>query len=178
MAWTSPMTFVDGVPLTASQLNTYLRDNMNETEGAIAANTDGILISAGPNKIVERVGGTNTISTGESTTSTSYTDLATVGPTVTCNTGTRAFYFATSQISLNVSGASIQVGLEVSGQTTKPAATVMTMDGFDEDKSQRWGNCGFFEDLVPGENTFTLKYRVPSGNTGAFSDRSLTIMPF
>lgn len=178
MAWTAPMTFVDGTPLTASQLNIYLRDNMNETEAAKATSKGGLMISTALNRIEERSGGSHIINTGEETTSTSYTDLETVGPTVTCNTYTRAMVFVNSQISLNVSGASIQIGIEVSGQTTKTAETVMTMDGFGEDKPQRFGSAMFHEDLTPGENTFTMKYRVPSGNTGTFSERSLVVIPF
>lgn len=178
MAWTAPMTFVDGTPLTAGQLNIFLRDNMNETEAAKATTRGGLMISTDLNEIEERTGGSHIVNTGEETTSTTYTDLETVGPTVTCRTDTRAMLFVNSQISLNVSGASIQIAVEITGETSKPAETVLTMDGFGEDKAQRFGSAAFHEDLTPGVNTFTMKYRVVSGNIGTFSERSLVVIPF
>lgn len=42
MAWTDPPTFSNGVTLTASQLNQYLRDNLNYLKGIV----DGVTFSA------------------------------------------------------------------------------------------------------------------------------------
>lgn len=178
MTWTAPMTFVDGAALTASQLNTYLRDNMNETEVAKATSAGGLFISSGPNEIVERVGGSSVVDEQEDTTSTTYTNLATVGPSITCNTGTRAFWFVSCQMASASVAVSLQVGLEITGKTNQAAATVMEVDGLTANHAVTFGNCGFYETLVPGESTFTMKYQVPSGATGTFGNRSLTVIPF
>ncbi len=180
MTWTTPMTFVDGNALTAAQLNTYLRDNLLETEAAKATTFGGLMIGAGPNSIVERFGGSDFIGDAETTTSTTYADLATVGPTVTCTTGTRAFLFMTCATSTNVASVSTNMACEVSGQTSKPASDIGScqMDGLAIDKAMHIGICGFFEDLVPGENTFTAKYKCLSGNIATFANRALTVMPF
>lgn len=180
MAWTAPMTFVDGTALTATQLNTYLRDNMMETEVAKATTFGGIMVSTGVNQITERVGGSDFIDDTQTTTSTTYTDLSTVGPTVTCTTGTKALFFMTCSMAVNVANLSANMALEVSGASTKAASDVGSsqIDGLTADKAMRIGICGFFEDLVPGENVFTAKYKCLSGNTATFGDRALTVIPF
>lgn len=179
MAWTAPMTFVDGTALTAAQLNIYLRDNMNETEAAKATTAGGLFIAAGPNEILERVGGSQHIDESETTTSTSFTNLATVGPQVTCTTGTRAFYFITAEISNNTANMHSLMAIEISGKTSQSPtdAGSLQIDGITADKSNRIGICGFYEELVPGENVFTAKYRT-GGGTATFGDRSLTVIPF
>lgn len=53
MAWTAPITFVNGM-LPASQLNQMLRDNMNETAPAKATTAGGYFASSGVNTIAER----------------------------------------------------------------------------------------------------------------------------
>lgn len=179
MAWTAPMTFVDGTALTATQLNTYLRDNFMETEVAKATSAEGMFIATGLNSIIQRVGGSAFIDEAETTGSLTYTDLATVGPEISCNTGTRAFFFMTSFMSISSTSAASFMALEVSGQTTKPAADLgaAQVDGLGNDTGMRMGIAGFFEDLVPGDNFFTCKYKVDQG-TGTFSDRALTVIPF
>lgn len=180
MAWSAPMTFVDGTALAASQLNVYLRDNMMETEAAKATTFGGLFISNGPNEIVERVGGSDFISEAETTNSTGYVSLPTDGPKIVCNTGTRAFYFMTAQISVDVANLSANMSIEVSGQTQSPAADTgsLQIDGLTIDKPMRIGICGFYQDLVPGENTFTCRYKCLSGSNATFSDRALTVLPF
>lgn len=180
MVWTAPMTYTDGTPLTAAQLNLHLRDNLMETEVAKATTFGGIFISKGPNSIVERFGGSAFIDESEGTTSTTYTDLATVGPTITCNTGTRAFYFLSCCMSIQVANVSSNMSVEVSGKTNQAASDIgsLQIDGLTVDKSMRMGICGFFENLVPGENTFTAKYKCLSGSNAIFADRALTVIPF
>jgi hypothetical protein len=178
MAWTTPMTFVDGAPLTAAQLNTYLRDNMNETEVAKATTMGGLFIAEGANKIVERFGGSSTVDDQEDTTSTTFTDLETVGPTVTCNTGTRALYFVSCQIANTNANQSGHVGIQISGATNVATFSALQIDGIAADKANMFGTCGFWDDLVPGENTFKLQYLFTNGLKGSFANRSLTIIPF
>lgn len=54
MAWTAPITFVNGVPLTAEMLNASLRDNMNEMATAKALIANSYFVSNGTNNITSR----------------------------------------------------------------------------------------------------------------------------
>lgn len=54
MTWVSPITFVDGDPLTAAQINTFLRDNLNACAPGIASQRGNLMVSAGKNAVAER----------------------------------------------------------------------------------------------------------------------------
>ena len=177
MAWTAPMTFTDGSPLTAAQLNTHLRDNLAETAPAKATTEGGYFTSTGPNSITERLTVSAIVPNLDTTTSTSYTDLAaTYGPEVTARTGSKAFVIISglmrvdqgttqvSRMSYEVSGASsIQAGDQYSIRNSGGAAIMPSF-------------CHVVENLTPGNNTFTAKYRV-SSSTGEFSTRRITVFP-
>ena len=60
--------------------------------------------------------------TSQTTTSTSYTDLATVGPAVTVTTGTSAIVLITTQASPSVQGPNACMSCAVSGATTIAAS--------------------------------------------------------
>ncbi len=49
MAWTAPITFTSGSVLTAAQLNTYLRDNLNETAPAKFTAAGQLFVSTAAN---------------------------------------------------------------------------------------------------------------------------------
>lgn len=180
MAWTTPMTFVSNTVLTAAQLNTNLRDNLMETEAAKAAIPGGLFISTGVNAIEERAGGSANVSTSETTTSTSYTDLTTTGPTLTVNTATRAFVFLTVAMQVDTDNVSANMTLDISGATQIAASDTgsVGIDGLTNGKTARMGICNFYDNLTPGVNVFTCKYKSASGNVATFSDRNLTIIPF
>ena len=115
------------------------------------------------------------IDTDQCTTSTTYTDLATAGPSVTVETGTKAL------VSLYCHARQAAVvqfnlmGFAVSGATTLAAsdnlAALATTDLID--------GCAatfFVTGLTPGINTFTAKFRV-SGGTGCFQRRHIIVLP-
>lgn len=54
MAWTVPVDFHDGDPLTAAQLNTFVRDNFLETGPGKATMESRMLVTENVNHIVER----------------------------------------------------------------------------------------------------------------------------
>jgi hypothetical protein len=125
--------------------------------------------------------GTASIGTVESTSSGTYTDLATVGPTVTVtigNTG-KAWVAVNAQMagtapnggsmSFAVSGASSVIASDFnaffaqmpgSGAFTIQASSLVLLTG-----------------LTPGVNTFTAKYRVNAG-TASFADRTIIVQPY
>lgn len=176
MAWSAPMTFVANTALTAAQLNTYLRDNMLETAPAKATTAGYHFVSTGPNSIAERAIVGDWIQTSESTSETSYADLTTVGPSVTCVTGTKAIYMMSARISNNGSSNSTRASIEISGATSIEAgdARELTLDLPTTDQN-KVGTCYFEDGLTPGTNTFTMKYRVTAG-TGTFAERHLIVI--
>ena len=118
-----------------------------------------------------------TLGTNQTTTSTSYTDLATVGPSVTLTTGTKALVIISTYIQNAVSNRDTYASWEVSGASTVAAADSWGM--------LVWANASGIQisasrvhlitGLTPGSNTFTMKYRVSAG-TGAFSQRHITVL--
>lgn len=179
MAWTAPMTAVSGSVYTAAQFNTFVRDNLNETAPAKATTAGGYFVTTSLNEITERVGARQTVVTSETTTSTSYTDLATVGPTVTVTTGPLALVLWGAQMTNNTANASSRTSVEVSGASTSAADDVrgLAFDPVSAGGVFQASHAVFYDDLTPGSNTFTLKYRVGAG-TGTFSRRRLIVLPY
>lgn len=181
MVWTTPKTFSTGDSLTSEDLNVYLRDNFNETAPAKAKEAGGFFVVADFHEIMERrVHQDFNLHTG-STTSTSYGDLTGsygTGPTVTVDTGTTALVIMGAHLWNSTAGATVLMGHEVTGDSTlgagdslallfEPASATQTL------ASSYWA---LREDLTPGTNTFTAKYRVTSG-TGSFIRRRLMVIP-
>ena len=171
------MTFAANSALTAAQLNTYLRDNLNETAPAKATTPGGYFVSTALNAIAERVGQRQTIFTSETTTSTAYTDLTTNGPTVTATTAGLALVIWTAQLSNSGTGFS-RCSIEVTGAGSSAAsdARCIAFSANANDVLQS-AMAVFYDDLTPGSNTFTMKYKVSSG-TGTFSNRRLIVLPY
>jgi hypothetical protein len=179
MAWTSPMTFVANNVLTASQLNTHLRDNMLEMAPAKATTDAGSLfMSQGPNRLEERVTKYQRVSTSQTTKSTNFTDLPTIGPRVTVETGTRALVFISCGFSTDTDRADQCVGFAISGETDKDASDnkSMAISGFSINNIVRFGTTLYVNDLNEGLNTFTLKYKTSEG-TATFLDRFIGVLP-
>lgn len=178
MTWTSPMTFTANTVLTAAQLNTHLRDNLLETAPSKATTATGYFCATGANSIAERIMKSAQVLTAETTASTAYVDLATLGPAVTCDTSLTALVFVT--VGLRQSAAAtgiVYADYEVTGATSRSPS-----DGTSAYFSPPSGNphcrttAVHMADLTSGSNTFTMKYRCDSG-TGDFRNRRITVMP-
>lgn len=176
MAWTTPLTAVANAMFTAEDWNLYVRDNLNVTAPGIASTAGRILVTGGANQVVERAIPDDIVEGGQSTTSTSYTDLTTVGPTVTLTTGTQAFVAISAQLNNDTADATSYVAFNVTGATTSGAsdanAIQLTVDSANQDVRTSVYN---LIALTPGENTFTMVYRVSSG-TGVFRRRRIQVM--
>lgn len=122
----------------------------------------------------------NKTGTGETTSSTSYANLKTHGPSVTIATGTQALVFFGSLMGHQTSNAGSFCSVAVSGATTLAASDdwSLTDDGHTaasgDDNMRRLSGHKMFTGLTAGDNTFTMKYRVGSG-TGQFNYRSLVV---
>lgn len=171
------MTAVANSVFTAAQFNTHVRDNLNESAPAKATTAGRIFVATGANAIAERQIATATVATSQSTTTTSYTDLTTVGPSQAVTTGANAIALISSEIASDTSGARSFVGVAVSGATTVAASDddCLRYQAASAFNSHRGTTAVMFTSLTPGSNTFTMKYRVDSG-TGTFQRRRLIVI--
>ena len=179
MAWTAPMTAIVGAVLTASQWNATVRDNLLETAVAKAANEGGYFIATGVNSLVQRTKGTATINTFETSTSTTFTDLTTVGPSVTVTTGTSALVLWSANARNNTAANYTYCSVEVTGASTVTAHDdrAFGADLSAADEETQLGTQYMYTGLNPGSNTFTMRYRV-QGGTGRWGRRHLIVIPF
>lgn len=181
MAWTAPMTAVTGNVFTAAQFNQHVRDNLNTTAPAQATTAGRILVATGANTVTERNPSVGYLEDEESTATTTYVDLATVGPAVTVTTGTKAMITTGAGCSNNTLGLASRVAVAVSGATTIAAAdadSYLEESGNVSDQFQ--GTWTYITTaLNAGSNTFTNKYRTSAGGgTSTFSRRLVTVVPF
>lgn len=180
MAWTTPMTATANSAFTAAQFNTHVRDNLLETAPAKASVTGRLIVTTGANSIAERECKQHTVNTSQTTTSSSFTDLSTVGPTVTVTTGTKAICWASAQMANSLANVVTQMSVAVSGASSISADNTRDLynDGLGAGNANRASVAIMFDDsdgLTAGSNTFTMKYRVNTG-TGTFYDRNLIVM--
>lgn len=150
MTWTSPDAHVWATNeiLTAANMNTYIRQNLDFLAGSIGA----------------------TVATSESTASGTYVDLATTGPSITVVTLTTALVIVSCGVA---NGA---MSFAVSGATTiAPVdATCFSVSG--TSVSVQGSFLAFLAGLTAGANTFTAKYRSNSGTAG-FNNRNIVVIP-
>lgn len=173
------MTAVAGSTFTAAQFNLYVRDNLNETAPAKATSAGQFFVSTAANAIAARQLVGAVVATSQTTTTTSYTNLATVGPTVTCATSNRAVVFFASEISNSGTAGASSVSVDVTGATTIGASNAWraVQDGVAASNVNRVGVAHLFTSLNAGNNTFTMKYLAGSG-TATFGNREIIVLPF
>lgn len=180
MVWTAPMTAVAGDIFKASQFNTHVRDNLLETALGvpIPPATDGYFyVTTGANSLSASTPRVAFINTSETTASTTYTDLATVGPTLTDLTvNAKALVSFGARLS-NSAGTAARMSVEWSNDSGVVGAASDTRAVANSASNPFQIGSHFVIDLVPGTYTFTCKYRVVSG-TGTFLYRNLFIFPF
>lgn len=177
MVWNAPKTWASNDVLTALDMNTYLRDNMNLTCPAVAEKENQYFVAAGENIVAAREYGYRYFDAVESTTSTSYADLGTFGPSVEVETGPGGAICmwavqvgsvsATSLVSVEITG-------DAAGDSDAAAADERALTA--TNAVYQAMNVVYYTDLTPGTNTFTLKYRVSSG-TSKFRRRRILVLP-
>jgi hypothetical protein len=178
MVWSAPMTAVANTVFSAAQFNTFVRDNLNETAPAKSTTASAHFVVSGVNEISERITDGTIVLTSQTTGSTSFTDLATIGPSVTVDTGPHALVLTHCQLSNSGAGVSY-AGVEVTGASSVAPALNRSINAFNSAGvgagTAVWYSGGLT--LTPGSNTFTMKYKVSSG-TGTFADRRIIVVPF
>ena len=116
-----------------------------------------------------------TVSANESTNSTGYTNLTTVGPAVTVTTGTAALVIV-SFLSSEFSYSGQNMSFAISGATTLAAndanaASLTVNSAADMNYSK-----ASYVTLTAGSNTFTAKYRCPGNSTRGFANRQIFVI--
>ncbi len=178
MAWTAPMTAVAGAIFSAAQFNQYVRDNLNETAPAKATAASQIFVSTGVNTIVARTPASASVLTSQSTATTTYTDLTTIGPSISLMTGTIAIVFFAASVANNTNNSASLCSVAVSGASTVAASDnwCLLFDGNAANQFSRAGTTHVFTGLTAGTNTFTMKYRAGSA-TATFQNREINVLP-
>lgn len=134
---------------------------------------------------------TDFVQTQETTTSSLYTDLSTVGPRVTnvnISESGKAVVWIAALVEANTTtggtAVSADMGFEVSGATSRAAGSLgqfLTQANFDqtEDTSNtaRMGVTAVVTDLNPGLHNFTAKYRRAQGTAPVpFASRTIVVL--
>ena len=156
MAWTNPALhiFTTGEVVTASTMNTYIEANL--------AFLGGTLGSA--------------VLTAETTSSTTYTDLTTVGPSVTVTTQTTAVVVVAAAHTATSVAFVGTMSYAVSGSSSIAAsdATALFIAPPTSSLPTAASMVSFISGLTPGSNIFTAKYR--TNGTSTFQDRSIIVI--
>lgn len=177
MAWTAPTTWVANQTLTAALLNTHLRDNFLELDAAKITGYGSYVVSTGANALSQRTYDTQTLATSQTLTTNVYTDLATVGPTVTLTTGIGAIVLFGCGLGNSTLNATVRASYAVSGATTSAADDdrEVLLEGISGSNNLRLSTVDFRDDLTAGSNTFTMKYRT-SAATATYYDRFIAVI--
>ena len=176
MAWTAPMTAVDNTAFFAAEFNTHVRDNLLETAPAKASAVGSFFVGVGTNEISERTPATGFVVTSQTTTSTTFTDLGTVGPSVTLTTGTAALVILGCSLGNTTTNISSYMSFEAPGYAATGNRAVGKTSQTAANMRLHASNYIWLDALTPGSNTFTAKYSV-TGGTGTFANRALTVIP-
>jgi hypothetical protein len=180
MAWVTPGTAVTNATYTAAQHNAWVRDNLLETLVAKVTAAGQIGVSTGPNALSARgLGGSRVTGGPQTTSSAAFTDMTTVGPTVTLTTGTTALVLTTSFVMNTTAGQGGYMGYTVSGASTIAAdatRALRIMSGAASERA-RLTAATWQTGLNAGSNTFTARYAVVASGTAEFDEREIIVLP-
>ena len=137
------------------------------------------------NKSQQNLGATRAyIATGESTTSTStYVDLTTVGPSVTVTIGSngQALLSMTAEMTNSTSGNYAEMSVVASGANTITIGTnpyrLFAQATANNQPDNKYTYTTLLTGLTPGSTTFKIQYRTITGGTASFQYRELTVVP-
>lgn len=122
------------------------------------------------------------VATSQTTSSGSYTDLATVGPSATVTIGQNGLALVSIYASLDSGtvGNRPNMAFEMSGANTASANAAMSIQGVAASGAtqQRFGATFLLTGLNPGDTTFTAKYQRASGTGDSiFANRRIVVVP-
>lgn len=118
-----------------------------------------------------------TVVTSQTTASTTYTDLATVGPAVTVATGTKALVTIGASFAHGSTNGIAYMAPAVSSATTLAASDNLAavFQAYVGTAQGQFCNQFLITGLTGGSNIFTAKYRTPGG-TATYALRWITVV--
>ncbi len=168
-------------PPASTQPLTSVTHDATLTGSGTASSPLGVNVNALPQPLTGTQGAT--VAAQEDTTSTSYADLDTPGPSVTTTIALsgRALVTVTGFMNNNNGINGCFMGFEVSGATSRgPSDTQsLSLQGGDSALAATGIQASvtyLVTGLTPGSNTFTAKYRV-GGGLGTFVNRHIIVIP-
>lgn len=179
MAWTAPRTWVTSEVVSAAIMNTHVRDNLLETAPAKATAASQLFVATAAGAIASRSFSQDFENVAETTASTSYGSLATVGPQIALTTGSNALIFMSARMSNDTAGAECYMDFAISGASSRSALdhTGICITSNAANDIYRVGTTHLVTSgLTAGSNTFTAQYRVSAG-TGTFDERRMIVLP-
>lgn len=153
---------------------------MLQTGPALMSAAGQLLLGTAANAMAARTPDVDLIATSESTTSTSYTALATAGPICTCTTGTKAFVIISATYTNATIGNSATMSFAVSSATTLASSDSwsLSMTPYASNVFHTGSRGLMMEGLTGGSNVFTSQYKTVTGATNAnFRSRDMTVIP-
>lgn len=161
MSWTAPRSWVVGEIVTAALLNTHIRDNEIDLDARTTMTQ-------------------STVATSQTTTSTTYTDLATAGPAVTLTVGTQMLVTVGCQATNNTASDGALMSYSMSGAGTVAASDdrAFGIGGFSGSTPNLIGSRTFLvTGLTPGSYTVKAVYKAVTGGTATFLSRQIIAQP-
>jgi hypothetical protein len=119
-----------------------------------------------------------TVDTDQTTTSSTYTDLATSGPAVTLTTGTKVLVIVSAYVYQNTVSKNSYMDFAISGATSRSASDVTALTlrrGANDDVNFASSRVSRLT-VTAGSNTFTAKYKTQSGGTAGFLNREICVI--
>ncbi len=158
----------------------------NDAASKLAVGTNGQVLTADSSQATGVKWGplptaaTASVVTQQATTSTSYTDLTTVGPAVTVVVPASGMVEVTIDVSATGSANNLYqyVSVALSGANTAAASdsyAAMTPGSLN---TAQINSTFLLTGLTPGSTTFTLKYKSAFAGTATFDTRKLTVKTF
>lgn len=176
MTWTAPPTFVSGNVLTAAQLGILAADLL-ETAAAKATGAGQWFVATGTNTLAARNVASNNVTGGDQgTTSLSFVDLTTIGPTVTVTTGTTVIVVLSAQLFNDTLNGYAECGVNINNLGVSSGLTLRTLTSF-ANARQSASHVSYRSGLTAGSNTFKMQYRAQNTGQANFNSRELTVLP-
>jgi|SRR5215469_13767862 len=115
--------------------------------------------------------------TDQATSSTSYTDLATAGPSVTVTVGGSGKVLVGFNSQFDLAGAGSLVSVVLSGANTVAASDNWSLYDGGVTNGEAKGRTYVFTGLTAGSTTFKMQYKSPGAGSAGFQRRSIWAIP-
>ena len=159
MAWSAPPTAAANLVFTASQWNSGVRDNLQETALAKASTTSRLIVTDAANSVQEREIAEDFVLASQTVTNTVYSDPATPGPQVIVTCGFQALVWMSCNLS--TTAGTVLASFGVNGVAAVDARAIL-QEGL-VNKDDRYGVTNLFGSIAPGAWTFLMRYRSTAG---------------